>query len=136
MYKRTMTYKDYDGNERTDDLYFNLSQAEVTEMNMLTPGGLVEKFTTLAKTKDPAEIIKTVKELILKSYGEKSPDGKYFRKSEEISRDFSQTEAFNILFMELATNADAAAEFANGIMSFVPNYTKEEALKALEDAKS
>lgn len=133
MYKRTMTYKDYDGNERTDDLYFNLSQAEVTEMNMLTPGGLVEKFTTLAKTKDPAEIIKTVKELILKSYGEKSPDGKYFRKSEEISRDFSQTEAFNILFMELATNADAAAEFANGIMSF---YTKEEALKALEDAKS
>ena len=136
MYKRTMTYKDYDGNERTDDLYFNLSQAEVTEMNMLTPGGLVEKFTTLAKTKDPAEIIKTVKELILKSYGEKSPDGKYFRKSEEISRDFSQTEAFNILFMELATNADAAAEFANGIMSFVPNYTKEEALKALEDVKS
>lgn len=116
MLKKTITYTDYNGVERTEDKYFNLSQAEVMEMEMSTAGGLVEMINGIVNAKDAPSIIKIFKELILKSYGEKSPDGKRFMKSEEISTAFAQTEAYSQLFMELAMDADAAAEFVNGIM--------------------
>ena len=116
MLKKTITYTDYNGVERTEDKYFNLSQAEVMEMEMSTAGGLVEMINGIVNAKDAPSIIKIFKELILKSYGEKSPDGKRFMKSEEISTAFAQTEAYSQLFMELAMDADAAAEFVNGII--------------------
>lgn len=116
MIKKTITYKDYNDVERTEDFYFNLSKAEVTEMEMSTTGGLAEQIKRIVAAQDQPAIIKIFKDLILKAYGEKSADGKYFVKSEEISVRFSQTEAYSQLFMELATDADAAAKFVNGIV--------------------
>lgn len=116
MLKKTMTYTDYDGNERTEDFYFNLSKAECAEMELETEGGLSAKMQRIINAKDQTEIIKTFKELILRAYGEKSPDGKRFVKSKEISEAFSQTEAYSDLFMELASDDNAAVEFVNGII--------------------
>lgn len=116
MYKKSITYTDYDGNERTEDFYFNLSQAEVMEMELGTEGGMKNMLEKIVQEKDSKKIIAAFKDIILRSYGEKSPDGKRFMKSEEISNMFSHTEAYSVLFMELATNADAASEFVNGIV--------------------
>lgn len=116
MLKKTITYTDYNGVERTEDFYFNLSKAEVTEMELSVNGGLTQMLNNIVAAKDGAQIIKTFKEIVLKSYGEKSPDGKRFIKSEEISKAFSQTEAYSEIFMELALNEDAAANFVKGIM--------------------
>ena len=116
MLKKTITYEDFDGNKRTEDFYFNLSKAEVLEMEMGISGGMTQMLNKIIAAQDGGRIIKTFKDIILKAYGEKSPDGKRFIKSEEISTAFSQTEAYSQLFMELATNADTAATFVNSII--------------------
>ena len=116
MLKKTMTYTDYNGVERTEDFYFNLSKAEIMEMELSTSGGFAEMLTKIVAAQDGPAIIKIFKDLVLKAYGEKSVDGKHFIKSEELSKAFSQTEAYSQLFMDLATNADAASEFVNGII--------------------
>ena len=89
MLKKTMTYTDYNGVRRTEDFWFNLSKAEIMEMEMGTAGGLAEMLQNIVNAQDGPAIIKTFKELVLKAYGEKTPDGKYFRKSPEISEAFS-----------------------------------------------
>ena len=122
MLKKTVTYTDYNGSERTEDFYFNLTKAEIMEMELSTSGGLAEMIQRIVKAQDAPAIIKIFKELVLKAYGEKSPDGKRFIKSEEISTAFSQTEAYSQIFMELATDSDAAAAFVNGI---VPDVDKQ-----------
>ena len=116
MLKKTITYPDYNGGSRTEDFYFNLTQAEVTEMELSVDGGLVEMINRIVAAQDGKQIIATFKDIILRAYGEKSPDGKRFIKSQELRDAFAQTEAYSILFMELATNADAAAAFVNGIV--------------------
>lgn len=116
MLKKTITYTDYNGVERTEDFYFNLSKAEIVEMELGTVGGLSESLNRIVKTMDGPAIIKFFKDLVLKAYGEKSPDGKRFVKSDEIATAFSQTEAYSVLFMELASDSDAAATFVNGIV--------------------
>lgn len=121
MLKRTIKYADYNGVEREEDFYFNLTQAEIMEMELSKTGGLAELIQRAVQAQDGPTIIKTFKEIILKAYGEKSPDGKRFIKSEELANAFAQTEAYSILFMELATDADKAAEFVNAI---VPATTK------------
>ena len=120
MLKKTITYKDYNDAERTEDFYFNLSEAEVIEMELSTAGGLAEMIQGIVKAQDGPAIIKSFKDLILKAYGEKSIDGKSFVKVDEKGNPlwvkFSQTAAYSKLFMELATDADAGAKFVNGIM--------------------
>ena len=116
MLKKTIKYTDHNGAERTEDFWFNLSKAEIMEMELSTTGGLAELIQKIVKEQDAPAIIKIFKDLILKAYGEKSPDGKRFIKSDEIALAFSQTEAYSNLFMELATDADAAAKFVNGII--------------------
>lgn len=116
MIKKTITYTDYNGVERTEDFYFNLTKAEITEMEMSTTGGMSEMVKRIIAAQDTPTLIKIFKDLILKSYGEKDIDGRRFIKSEELSTAFSQTEAYSQLFMELATNAEAAADFVNGII--------------------
>ena len=116
MLKKTITYTDYDGNERTEDFYFNLTQAELIELAHSEKGGLEKLIEKISKEKDMKRIIALMKEVIQMSYGEKSLDGKRFQKSEEISQNFMQTEAYSILFMELAQNEDAATDFVNGIV--------------------
>ena len=127
MLKKKITYTDYNDVERTEDFYFNLTKAEIMEMELGTSGGLAEMIQRIVDAQDAPSIVKIFKDLILKAYGEKSPDGKRFIKSKEISDAFSQTEAYSQLFMELATDTDAAAEFVNGI---VPNMGNGKALPA------
>lgn len=119
MLKKTITYTDYNGVERTEDFYFNLTKAEVVELEMSTTGGLTEMINRIVAAQDAPTIIAIFKKLILKAYGEKSPDGKRFIKSDEIATAFSQTEAYSQLFMEFATDADAASKFVNGIIPAV-----------------
>lgn len=116
MYKKTITYTDYNGVERTEDFLFNLSKAELAEMQFSTNGGLETYIKRIIDTQDGKELIKVFKELILRSYGKKSDDGKRFMKSDAIREEFSQTEAYSELFMELATDDAAASKFVNGIM--------------------
>lgn len=116
MLKKTITYTDYNDVERTEDFYFNLSKAEVMEMQMSTTGGLAEMIQRIVAAQDAPAIIKVFKDLVLKAYGQKSPDGKRFIKTDELAAEFAQTEAYSQLFMELATDADAAAAFVNGIV--------------------
>lgn len=118
MLKKTITYTDYEGNEWTEDFYFNLTQAEALEMELSTSGGMTQMINRIVAAKDGPAIIKVFKEILFKAYGEKSPDGKRFIKSEELSAAFSQTEAYSKLFMELASSPDAAADFINNL---VPN---------------
>lgn len=116
MLKEKITYTDYNGNKRTEEFLFNLTKAEIMEMELSTAGGLAEMITKIVNTQDVPAIIKIFKDLILKAYGEKSADGKRFIKSEELSVAFSQTEAYSELFMKLAQDADYAAKFVNGIV--------------------
>ncbi len=116
MLKKTISFTDFDGNQRTEDFYFNLTKAEVTEMEMTVEGGLGKKLERIIQEQDMEKIIKEFKEIIRKAYGVKSPDGRRFIKNQEVFEAFEQTEAYSELFMELATNAEAAAEFVNGII--------------------
>lgn len=116
MLKKTITYIDCNGNERTEDFFFNLTKAEVLKMEMGVSGGMAEKIKRIIAAQDQPTIIRVFEDIILMAYGEKSDDGKRFIKSKELSTAFMQTEAYSNLFMELATDADAAAKFINGIL--------------------
>ena len=116
MLKKTITDKDYNGVERTEDFMFNLTKAEILEMQLTKDGGMDAAIKKIVDAKDAPEIMKVFKDLILKSYGIVSDDGRRFIKSKEISDSFAQTEAFSMLFMELATDTDAASAFVNGIV--------------------
>lgn len=120
MLKKTITYTDYNGEEITEDFYFNLSKAEIMEMEMTMSGGYVEMVRKIVQTKDIPTITKAFKDIILKAYGEKTADGKRFRKiaadGHRLCDDFTETEAYSVLFMELMTDADKAADFVNGIL--------------------
>lgn len=116
MLKKTITFTDYNGVERTEDFYFNLNKAEVMEMEMGTTGGFADMINGIIAAKDVPSLISIFKDIILKAYGQKSPDGRRFIKSKELSEEFSQTEAYVSLYMELATDDEAAANFVNGIM--------------------
>ena len=130
MLKKTITYTDYNGITRTEDFYFNLTKAEIMEMQLSTNGGLDVMIKKIIDSQDAPSIIKIFKELILKAYGEKSDDGKRFVKSKEISEGFAQTEAYSQLFMELATDTDAASKFVNGIVPAADNNINRPAIKA------
>lgn len=120
MLKKNIKYTDYNGVERSEDFYFNLSKAEIVEMELGTTGGFSDMIQRIIDTKDVPQIVKLFKDLVLKAYGVKSADGKRFIKIDDngvpLSRAFSQTEAYSVLYMELATNDEAAAKFVNGIM--------------------
>ena len=120
MIKKTIHYFDFDGNERNETFYFNLTKAECMEMELSASGGLENTIARIVEAKDSKTIVETFKSLILKAYGEKSPDGKYFNKSPEISARFAATEAYSELFMELSSDAGKATEFFKGIIPQVP----------------
>lgn len=126
MYKKTVTYVDYDGNSRTEDFYFHLNKAEIMELELLTKGGLEKTIQKIIDTQDKAQMLNIMKDLVLKAYGEKSMDGRRFMKNDEIRDNFKETEAYSTIFVELATNEKAAADFINGI---VPEDMKEELRK-------
>ena len=116
MLKKTIKYVDYDGNEREEDFYFNLTKAELMEMSLSTAGGLDKYIERITKTQDTAKLVELFKDIIIKSYGIKSDDGKRFIKNDSITEEFMQTEAYSDLFTTLASDDSAASEFINGIM--------------------
>lgn len=118
MLKKTIKYVDYNGEERNEDFYFNLSKAEIIEWISSTNGGYtLDKYLEhIAKKRNSKEVMETFKDLIWRSYGEKSLDGRRFIKSEEVKLNFFETEAYSILYTELVTDAKKASEFINGII--------------------
>lgn len=116
MLKKTLTFTDYNGTERTEDFYFNLNQAELTKMEMSINGGLTEMIKRVVAAQDAPAIIEIFENLIQKSFGVKTLDGRGFIKRKEDLEAFMSTEAYSNLFMELATDSDAAAKFVNGIV--------------------
>lgn len=141
MIKKTIKFHDLDGNEVTQDFWFHLSQAELLEMEISTSGGLKEAMQRLIDKRDGENIIKTYKELILQSYGERSLDGLKFMKEDAEGRplykDFMQTDAYSVLFTSLVTDDEAAAEFFNGVLpkEIVEKMAEEEAAGNLPDLK-
>ncbi len=126
MLKKTIEYTDFNDKKRVEEFLFNLTKQEVTEMELSHKGGLVNRIDTIVKAESNGEIVALFKSLILDSYGIKSEDGRRFMKTQEIRESFEQTEAFSVLFMELASDAEAAAAFVNGI---IPEATKDVAAK-------
>ena len=117
MWKETITYTDYFGEQRTEDFRFHLSQAECAERQMkYAGGGYAEFLRRIIDAKDAEKIVEYFKQFLLESYGEISPDGRRFMKSPELSKAFSETEAYNILYMKLATDDEFAAEFVKGVL--------------------
>lgn len=119
MIKETIKYVDYNGEEREEDFYFNLSRAEIIKLNYSHEGGLEEMISKIIKEKDVSKIYKLFTDILFMAYGEKSLDGKRFIKSEELSNAFIQTEAYSELVMKLIQDADYSAKFINGIISGV-----------------
>ena len=144
MLTKTIKYTDYNGVEREETFLFNLTKAELMEMELGTTGGLTEMIQKIIETKDAPSIIKIFKDIILKAYGEKSLDGKRFIKINDsgipLSNAFSQTEAYSQLFMELATDSKAAAAFINGIvpsdMNVVSNQAKIEEISQINSTNN
>lgn len=116
MIKESVTYTDLNGNDQTEDIYFHLSKAELAEMELGTEGGFSAMLEKIIRAEDIPEITKVFKNILLKSYGEKSQDGRRFIKTEELSTAFSQTEAYSVLFMKLLTDVEAMTNFINGLI--------------------
>ena len=116
MIKKTVTYTDFDGNERTEDFYFHLTEQELAEWELSADGGLSGVLTRIINSRDDKKLMEIFKDLLIRSYGVKTPDGRGFIKNEEVLNSFKYTQAFSDIYMELATNDVAASEFVNGII--------------------
>ena len=132
MLSKVITYTDYNGDERTDTCYFNLNKAELMEMELGTTGGYTAYLKRISDARDIPTLAAIFKDLILRSYGVKSDDGKRFIKSQELRDAFEQTEAYSELYMELATNTESAIAFINGV---IPKKLAEEVEKASKDGR-
>ena len=121
MLAKEITYKDYDGVERTETFYFNLNKAELMELNLSIEGGLEKRIKDIIAAKDVPAVASAFKEILLKAYGIKSPDGKYFHKDPKFSKEFTETEAYSELFIELLSKPDYAAQFIQQIIPDVPS---------------
>ena len=127
MYKITETYTDYDDNQRTEDFYFNYSEAERTDLQFSVSGGLAGMIDKIIKTNDMPKLVELFRELIQKAYGEKSNDGRRFMKSPELTKEFTETVAYSQIYMRLATDSKAAQEFINKV---VPKSMKDKMQQA------
>lgn len=116
MLKKTITYTDYNEVEHTEDFYFNLSKAELAELETTVPGGFGAMIDKIIKAGDTVKLAELFKDIICRSYGVKSDDGKRFIKNKETLDAFLESEAYSELYFELATNADKAAAFVTGIL--------------------
>lgn len=116
MLKKPITYTDFNGVEVTEDFYFNLTKAELIELEMAHEGGLSESLKRIVAAEDGKRIMEEFKNIILKAYGEKSLDGKKFVKSQHLRDEFESTEAYSELFVSLVTDPEAASEFISAIM--------------------
>lgn len=132
MYAWKHKYTDYNGNERDETFYFNLSKAEIVDLEWRTPGGIENYLKTIIETRNGQQLADTFKMLIEKSYGVKDLEGRKFIKTKEVLENFKFTEAYSDLYIELATDDKAAAAFINGIF---PKEAVEAAKKQKEMAE-
>lgn len=133
MLKKTITYTDYNGNERTKDFYFNLNKAEIMRMEMSTRGGMAERIQRIVEAQDVPTLMEIFEDLIKKSYGVKTAEGGFTKRQEDLDA-FMATEAYSELYMELITDADAAANFINGIIP--ADVAKQAAISASTQPKT
>ena len=135
MYKKVIKYEDFNGQTREDTFYFNLSKAELMEMELSTKAGVEEMIRMLIATKDNAKIVETYKGLILKSYGIKSEDGTRFIKTKELRDSFEQSNAYSEFFIELLSDPDEQIRFMNSVISGVnaPEMKEEDAIAKLKE---
>lgn len=129
MIKKTVTYEDIEGNKRTEDFYFNLTKAELSEMASSEEGGFENYLKRIVETQDANKMINIIKDIIAKSYGVRTDDGKFFRKSKELSEAFLGSDAYSEVFMDIASNPEKANEFMLGIL---PTSIREEVTKNLQ----
>ena len=116
MYKKTMETVDFGGTKRTEDYYFNLTAAELMEMQLSTEGGFKEMIQRVVDAQNQTEMTQIFKKMLCKAYGVLSPDGRKFIKNEAVLNDFLATQAYSDLYMELLTDANAATEFFNNVI--------------------
>lgn len=116
MYVKEMEYTDFNGVVRKEKFYFNLTKAEILDMELGKAGGFTEYIRKIIEAQDTPTIMALFKSLLLKSYGVKSDDGRRFIKNDEVREDFEQTQAFSDLYMELALNDEEASKFVNAIV--------------------
>lgn len=116
MFTKVIPYIDYNGHERNEEFQFNFTKAEILDLDLRTPGGLKGFYERIIQTEDGQQLADQFKFLIQESYGVKSLDGRRFMKSPEILKNFTETPAYEKLYLELATNSDSASAFVNGIM--------------------
>ena len=134
MLKKTITYKDFNDVEHTEDFYFNLTKAEIIEMELTAVGNsFADHMKSVIASNNGQMIMDVFKSILFKSYGEKSEDGKHFRKSDQLALDFSHTAAYDVLYVELVTDAQASAAFINGL---VPAELAQKAASSAEDARA
>lgn len=130
MLKKTITYVDYNDQKRTEDYWFHLTKSELIELDASNEGGLETTIRKIVKETDTKRIVELVKNLVLKSYGEKSADGKRFVKSKEAAEAFMQTEAYSQLFVDLISDPDQMTAFFKGI---IPQDVREQADKMAKE---
>lgn len=131
MLKRVFNYTDFHGVARTEEAFFNLNESELMELSLTPEGGFDTMIKRIIETHDGKTIIQTFREIIMKAYGRKSPDGRQFVKSDELSKEFSQTPMFNTLLMEVVTDAEKAAEFCSKIIPRADSPVAANARKAM-----
>lgn len=136
MLVKRIKWTDYNGNEREQDFYFNFTESEIREMDLKTGNGLENRIRKIVEEQDPEKLVKYFKSLILDSYGVISEDGIRFEKSKELSTAFSQTGAYNKLFMALTSDTNAAIEFVNGIIPNVSEPSNEDTGKVVRPVAS
>ena len=120
MFKKTITYSDFNGVERTEDFYFHLTKAELIKLELSESGGLTHVIENITKEENTEKLLNIFDKVVRMSYGKRSIDGKHFEKKPEYSDSFLASEAYSELFMEFMQDASKASEFINGIVSSVP----------------
>lgn len=137
MLKKTISYTDYDGNQRTEDFYFNLSKAEITEMELSMEGGMRAYIQRIIAAKSQLELVKLFKDVVLKSYGKKSADGRLFMKNDTIRAELEAHPVYSMIYMDLVTDDAKASAFVNGIMpADMPNQNPAMEMAATASAAS
>lgn len=116
MLKKTITFEDLDGNQVTEDFYFNINKTELIQMQLSVEGGMEARLSQIVASQDGKRIMEIVDDILRQAYGVRSDDNRRFLKSDELFEDFKQTDAYNVLFLELCTDAGASAAFMNALM--------------------
>ena len=132
MIKKTVTYTDYNGEQRTETFYFHYTEAEILDMEMSEEGSFVDRIQRIIDAKDKTALMKLIKKFVIDAYGVKSEDGKRFMKNDELKTAFLECPAYSDIFMEMVTNDEIAAEFVNGV---IPSTMKDRVAK-LSNGKS